>query len=305
MMAAMEHHQENTLHLPGVNLGRALTLTASLADACAGASLLVIVTPAQMVRSFCAQLEPFLTQHHSLLVASKGMEADTGNFMTDILEESFPQLSRGVISGPSFAMDVASNLPTAVSLASTEVEAAEVMASAFNSGTFRVYTNTDMVGTQVGGAFKNVLAIASGILVGKKLGLSAQAALITRGVYELMGLAQARGGHVSTLSGLSGVGDINLTCWNTESRNMAFGIAIGQGVPVETALTTSLVEGYETAKVIPQLAETYSLELPICRAVYDVLHGGASVAEVIHHLLERPCGEEFVQEEKTNGLLAH
>src|SRR5580698_9327423 len=216
--------------LPGVKLDAAISVTSDIVEA-AKADIILIATPAQNLRDAVALLAPHLAKAKPLIACAKGIERGTHLFMTEVIAAAAPQATPAILSGPGFADDVARGLPTAVTLAATDEQLAADLVQALGSATFRPYHSTDIRGVEIGGAAKNVLAIAAGIAVGRKLGASAQAALTTRGFNELLRLGRACGARTETLTGLSGLGDLILTCSNPQSRNFALGIALGRGEP--------------------------------------------------------------------------
>jgi len=228
------------------------------------------------------------------VLCSKGIEISTLDFMNEVLGETVPQASRFVLSGPSFARDVVKGLPTAVTLAGDDLDAANNLAPLIQGPTFRPYTTDDMIGAEVGGAVKNVLAIACGMLLGMGLGQSAHAALIARGFAEMNRLGAALGARPETLSGLCGLGDLVLTCSSTQSRNMSCGMRLGQGETLETILASrnSVTEGVATAPALVKLAERADVDLPICRAVHRVLSAELTPAGAMAELLSRPLKRE-------------
>jgi glycerol-3-phosphate dehydrogenase (NAD(P)+) len=229
-----------------------------------------------------------------VLLCSKGVEQGSLKLMTEVLAETLPGAAPAVLSGPSFAAEVARGLPTAVTLACPDMAQAERLAEAIATPMFRPYFATDMIGAEAGGAVKNVLAIACGIVEGRGLGRSAHAALITRGFSELTRLAIALGGEAETVAGLCGLGDLVLTCSSPQSRNMSVGLALGKGLTLEEALTgkLSVAEGVASAPAVRDLARKLGVETPICEAVAAILDGKVGVDVAIHELLSRPLREE-------------
>jgi glycerol-3-phosphate dehydrogenase (NAD(P)+) len=268
-----------------------VTPTASLADA-ADAEALLLVVPAQRLRALSSNLAPLVRDAVPAVICAKGIEQGTGKFVSEIVEESVPKCRPAVLSGPSFAADVARGLPTAVTLAAADETLARELAESLRSATFRVYHSTDVRGVEIGGAAKNVLAIAAGIVVGRRLGASAQAALTTRGFAELMRFGRAFGAKPETLTGLSGLGDLILTCTSPQSRNYALGVELGSGKSPSEAGAGRLAEGAHTASALVELARSKGVEMPIAEAVDDVLAGRLPVNEAIARLLARPMGAE-------------
>jgi len=281
----------NAKHLPGVAISAEVTPTASLERA-ADADLILLVVPAQSTRALAAELAPHLADGTPVIACAKGIEKGTGLFVTEIVAAAAPRAAVAVLSGPSFAADVARGLPTAVTLAADDEALAGELAASIRSPTFRVYHSADVRGVETGGAAKNVLAIAAGIVVGRRLGASAQAALVTRGFAELMRFGEALGGRPETLTGLSGLGDLILSCTSPQSRNYSLGLALGAGKPLHEAGGGKLAEGALTASALVEMARRKQVEMPIAEAVDDVLAGRLGINEAIARLLARPIGAE-------------
>ena len=283
--------QRESRFLPGVRLDDTIAITRDLGEA-AQAEAILLVVPAQAMRSVLTSLAPSLADGIPLVACAKGIEHGTRKFMTEIVAACAPKATPAILSGPSFAADVARGLPTAVTIAAADAEIAAGLAQAFNSGTFRPYHSTDVRGVEIGGAAKNVLAIASGIVTGRGLGASASAALTTRGFAELMRFGKAYGARPQTLMGLSGLGDLILTCSTPQSRNFSFGMALGKGEPPESAAHGKLAEGAFTAPVLLEMARAKNVEMPISEAVAAVLAGEMTVDAAIESLLTRPLKAE-------------
>ncbi|GBF28313.1 putative glycerol-3-phosphate dehydrogenase 2 [NAD(P)+] [bacterium MnTg02] len=286
-------HHENRTYLPGISLDPELRATNSLSEL-ADCDALLIVTPAQFVRPVSRALAAELTASQPIVICAKGIEQSTGQLMSEVLGETLPRAPLAVLSGPSFAIEVARGLPTAVTLACQDRTLGEALSHGLGHKNFRPYWTDDITGAEVGGAIKNVLAIAAGIADGKAFGASAHAALTTRGFVELVQLGKTLGGRVETLSGLSGLGDLFLTCSSPQSRNMSLGRALGQGQALDDILSAraSVTEGVYTAAAIMDIAGKYQLDLPICRAVENVISGKISVDDAIEGLLSRPFRSE-------------
>ena len=282
----------NPAYLPGLELP-ALPASTDLAFL-AGCDAILSVVPAQHARGVFTDLKAHVAPGTPVLLCSKGIEKSTLSLMTDVLDETIPQAVPAVLSGPSFAADVARGLPTAVTLACADKRLGEALMQAIGRPTFRPYWSNDLIGAEIGGAVKNVLAIACGIVEGLELGKSAHAALISRGFAEMTRLAVAMGGQASTLAGLCGLGDLVLTCSSVQSRNMSFGKALGEGRTAEEILgeRNSVTEGVATAPALMALAEQQGVDMPICRAVDDILSGRASLDSAITALLSRPFTQE-------------
>jgi glycerol-3-phosphate dehydrogenase (NAD(P)+) len=274
--------------LPGIQLGADIAVTSDLAQA-ARAQIMLVVTPAQHLRSAMNVLAPHLAPATPVIACAKGIEHGTHKFMTDVIAEAAAHAMPAILSGPSFADDVARGLPTAVTLAARDDALAASLVQALGSPTFRPYHSTDVRGVEIGGAAKNVLAIAAGIVVGKELGASAQAALTTRGFAELSRFGRALGARSETLVGLSGLGDLILTCSTAQSRNFAAGLALGRGEPPPAG---KLAEGISTAPVLVELAASHHVDMPVAAAVANILAGRLSIEAAIEGLLARPFKAE-------------
>jgi glycerol-3-phosphate dehydrogenase (NAD(P)+) len=274
--------------LPGVTLAPDIVVTSELAPA-ARADILLIATPAQHLRGAVNALASHLASGAPIIACAKGIEHGTHKFMTDVIAEAAPNSRPAILSGPSFADDVARGLPTAVTLAAKDDALASALVQTLGSSTFRPYHSTDVRGVEIGGAAKNVLAIAVGIAVGRKLGASAQAALTTRGFAELARFGRALGARSETLGGLSGLGDLILSCASPQSRNFALGLALGRG---ETAPAGKLAEGEFTAPVLIELAASQTIEMPVSQAVASILAGKTTIDAAISGLLTRPFKAE-------------
>ncbi|MBN9584071.1 MAG: glycerol-3-phosphate dehydrogenase [Afipia sp. 62-7] len=284
---AIAHTRENP-KLPGIPLAASIKVSSDLAQA-GQADAVLLVTPAQNLRQAAVAMAPHLASGTPVIVCAKGIERGTHRFMTEIVAESAPQAVPAILSGPSFDVDVARGLPTAVTLATRDEALAKALVQALGSSTFRPYHSTDVRGVEIGGAAKNVLAIAAGIVAGKQLGASALAALTTRGFAELMRLGLACGARPETIAGLSGLGDLLLSCSSPQSRNFSYGLALGKG---ETPPLGKLAEGAFTAPVLIELATEKNVEMPVASAVAAVLGGAVSVNDAIEALLTRPFRSE-------------
>lgn len=290
---SINQHHENRLFLPDIPLDPAISATNDYADL-ASADALLLVCPAQATRAVASALSPHVTSGTPVVICAKGIEQNTGALLSEVLGAALSQAQVSVLSGPSFAADVAHGLPTAVTLASTSTEAARQLADALAIPSFRPYLSDDIVGAQVGGALKNVLAIACGIVEGKGFGASARAALTARAFAELQRFGVAQGARPETLGGLSGLGDLILTCNSAQSRNMSLGLALGQGQTMEEVLQarTSVSEGVHTSSVVVEMAEKLGIDLPISTAVHNIVSGAAGVDDTIENLLNRPIRTE-------------
>jgi glycerol-3-phosphate dehydrogenase (NAD(P)+) len=274
--------------LSGTRLDASVKVTDDMALA-ATADIILVATPAQNLREAVTALAPHLAKAKPVIACAKGIERGTHKFMTEVIAEAAPDASPAILSGPSFAEDVARGLPTAVTLAAGDETLASALVQALGSSTFRPYHTCDVRGVEIGGAAKNVLAIAAGIVVGRKLGASAQAALTTRGFSELVRLGRACGARRETMSGLSGLGDLILTCSSPQSRNFALGIALGRG---EQPPRGKLAEGEFTAPVLIELAASQDVDMPVSHAVAAILSGAVTIDAAIESLLTRPFKAE-------------
>jgi glycerol-3-phosphate dehydrogenase (NAD(P)+) len=274
--------------LPGINLAAGIEVTGDLKRA-ASADIVLIATPAQNLRAAASSISSHLKKATPLVACAKGIERGTHKFMTEVIAEAAPSARPAILSGPGFAGEVARGLPPAVTLAASDEGLASDLVQALGSATFRPYHTTDVRGVEIGGAAKNVLAIAAGIVAGKQFGASALAALITRGFSELVRLGRACGARGETLAGLSGLGDLILTCSTPQSRNFALGLALGRG---ESAPSGKLVEGAFTAPVLVELAAAEGIDMPVSNAVADILRGAVTIDEAVESLLTRPFRAE-------------
>ncbi|MDQ0315180.1 NAD(P)H-dependent glycerol-3-phosphate dehydrogenase [Amorphus orientalis] len=279
--------------LPGVAIEPGVEATGDLATA-AGKELVILATPAQTTREVSTQAAAFIAPGTPLVITAKGIERATGRLLSDVVAETVPDARVAVLSGPGFAGEVARGLPTAVTIATADTALAPSLAEAFAAPGFRPYVSDDLRGVQIGGALKNVLAIAAGIVKGRDLGASAHAALVTRALAELIRLGDAEGARRETLTGLSGLGDLMLTSTNPQSRNFAFGEALGSGAarPSDAAAGGPLVEGAATAPIAVRLARDLGVDAPIMEAVAAVLAEKLTIDQAIDALLSRPLKRE-------------
>ncbi len=286
-------HHTNRVYLPGVALEPAIRATAKAKDL-AGADLLLLVAPSQFVRMVAREIAPHFGAGKPVVICTKGFEEDTGDLMSSVVASVLPKADVAILSGPSFASEVARNLPTALTLACEREELGVKLAASLGHRNFRLYWTDDVLAAQVGGAVKNVLAIAAGIVEGRHFGASAHAAVTTRGFAELVRLGLKLGGRFETLTGLSGLGDLILTCSSSQSRNMSLGQALGQGQSLASVLGArkSITEGVHSAGSVVALAKKHGVEMPICEAVHNVVKGQMSVDEAIEALLSRPLRAE-------------
>lgn len=290
VVASINDARENALFLPGIRLSERIAATNDTA-ALAGCDMLLVVVPAQHVRGVLATLPD---TRLPLVLCAKGIEAHSRMLVGEIAAEVCPLAPLAVLSGPTFAAEVASGLPTAITFACADLALGERLIARLAAPGFRPYLTDDVVGAEVGGAVKNVLAIACGVVAGKRLGENARAALITRGFAEMLRFGLAKGGRAETLHGLSGLGDLVLTCSSTQSRNFALGHGLGKGLAAADLLASRLTvaEGAHTAPVLLAAADALGVDMPIVRAVSTLLADGAGVDTVIADLLARPLRNE-------------
>lgn len=294
---AINTRHVNTPFLPGVPLHAEIHATSHLADA-AKADVLLMVVPAQHMRKVLTDMRADLSSNPTLVMCSKGIEHATEKTMaavyTDVIASELPNAQLAILSGPSFAGDVARGLPAALTLACEDEDKGETLAELLSSPQMRLYWSNDIIGAELGGAVKNVLAIAAGIVEGKGLGTSAHAALVTRGFAELRRFGLAMGASIETMLGLSGLGDLILTCGSPNSRNMSLGRALGQGQKLENILAgrTSVTEGVATAAALVRLAKAHDVEMPIAEAVDQIVSGALTVDDAVANLMARPLKAE-------------
>jgi glycerol-3-phosphate dehydrogenase (NAD(P)+) len=290
---AINTTHENVLFLPGISLSPGIRATGVLEEA-VSAELILAVPPAQYMRAVLRGMAPNLKSGAPIVLCAKGIERGTLALMTDVLAAEIPSATPAVLSGPGFAKDVARGLPTAVTVASADPELAQSIVAAIGLPTFRPYVADDLIGAEIGGAVKNVIAIACGMAHGRQLGDGARAALITRGFAELTRLGLAMGAKAETLSGLCGLGDLVLTCASLSSRNTSLGAALGEGRPIAEILgeRRSVAEGAESAPAVMALAAKHKVEMPICAAVDAIVSGRVSIDGAIAALLSRPFRAE-------------
>jgi glycerol-3-phosphate dehydrogenase (NAD(P)+) len=293
VVAEINAHHVNDIYLPGITLDAGVRATGSLAEA-AACDAVLMVAPAQHVRTVAGELGPHLRRGQPMVLCSKGIEQRTSRLMSQVAAEVVPDATLAVLSGPSFASDVVRGLPAALTIACADETLGSLLAERLGNRRMRLYWTSDIVGVELGGAIKNVLAIAAGVVDGQRLGASAHAALVTRGFAEMRRFGAALGARPETLMGLSGLGDLILTCGSPQSRNMSLGRALGQGLSVAEALAgkTAVTEGVYTAIAVNRIAAEKGIDMPICAAVCDVVEGRASVAEAIGQLMQRPLKAE-------------
>ncbi|KRB05030.1 NAD(P)H-dependent glycerol-3-phosphate dehydrogenase [Lysobacter sp. Root690] len=294
--AAIDTQHENPRYLPGIALPESLRATTDLAAALKDADLVLVVVPSHAFAETLRQLAPHRPPHAGVAWATKGFEPGSGRFLHEVAGEVLgADVPLAVVTGPSFAKEVAQGLPTALTVHSDDAAFAQSVADALHGPAFRAYTGDDMLGAELGGAMKNVLAVATGVADGMQLGLNARAGLITRGLNEMLRLNQAIGGQPETLMGLAGLGDLVLTCTGDLSRNRRLGLALGRGQSIEDAVREigQVVESVQTADEVMRQAERHGIELPISNAVRAVLHGEITPTDGLRKLLSREQKPEY------------
>lgn len=281
--------RENAAYLPGVTLNASITVTNRLMDL-ADKDVILVVTPAQYVRSTLESIRSESLDGKPIVICSKGIEIETGMMLSKIVKETLPKSIPAVLSGPCFAREVALGLPTAVTVACADKDMAADIAEKVGCRNLRPYTTTDVLGAEIGGSVKNVLAIACGAIYGMKLGENARAALITRGIAEMGRLAKAMGADEKTLMGMCGFGDVMLTCSSMQSRNFSLGAMLGEGKTLEQILNErkSVTEGVHTARALMKLARANAVDMPIAETVYKCLCEGVPLKDAVSELLDRP-----------------
>ncbi len=295
--AAMQHERRNARYLPEAEFPRTLTVTADIGQAVRDADTILVVVPSGAFREVLIAVAPYVRREQRIVWGTKGFEHKTCQLLHTVVQEVLgASQPMAVVSGPSFAGEVAAGLPTAVTVASPDMECANEVAGLLHSDYFRAYTSTDVTGVQLGGATKNVLAIAAGISDGLGFGANARAALITRGLHELMRLGIALGGQAETFMGLAGLGDLVLTCTDNQSRNRRAGLALGAGKSLEQALSEigQVVEGVQAAQEVRALAQKYAVDMPISEQVWRVLYDGLEPQIAVRTLLAREQKPESV-----------
>jgi glycerol-3-phosphate dehydrogenase (NAD(P)+) len=285
----------NPIYLPDVALEPGITATTDLAAALKGADAVLLVVPSQFLRAATEGLAPLLPAGVPVVLCAKGIERGSCALMTEVVAETLPGAPVAVLSGPTFAKEVAAGLPTAITLATTDAALGARLVEMIGSTAFRPYLSDDPVGAEIGGAVKNVIAIACGIMVGRGLGDNARAATMTRGLAEILRLGHKLGGRGETLMGLAGIGDLSLTCNGMLSRNMTLGLALGEGRPLQEILggRRAVTEGVATAASVAELAARHGVDMPISQAVNRIVNEGADVGATIAEVLARPFRPEF------------
>lgn len=295
-VANVNRQRENAHYLPGIPFPDKLQCFADLPTVAAFADYHLMVVPSHVFRDMLRKLSPLLSADDAVLWATKGLELETGKLLHQVLEEELPQCrAYGVVSGPTFAAEVARGLPTAMTVAANQLALAQAVATAFSAANYRAYISNDVLGVELGGAVKNVLAIAAGISDGLGFGANARVAIVTRGLAEIMRLGVKLGAQPETLMGLAGVGDLVLTCTDNQSRNRRLGLALGQGKSRDAAIAEigQAVEGAKSALSIGKLAERAGVEMPICQQVYRILYEHLPPKQAVNELLSRDLKAEF------------
>lgn len=296
-LAAMAETGQNQRYLPDIQLPAELRFESDLAAALRGAGVVLIVVPSHAFASMLDEIAPLLEPGAAIAWATKGFEPGTGRFLHELVAEKLPGRAAAVVTGPSFAKEVALGLPSAVTVHSDDEAFAQQLASMLHAPNFRAYSGGDVLGAELGGAMKNVLAVATGVADGMDLGLNARAGLITRGMNEMLRLGVALGARPETLMGLSGLGDLVLTCTGDLSRNRRLGLALGKGVAIDEAVRQigQVVESVVTADEVARLAAKHGLDLPISHGVRAVLHGEVTPVEGLRALMSREQKPEYPQ----------
>jgi glycerol-3-phosphate dehydrogenase (NAD(P)+) len=281
--------RENIEYLPGVLFPNNIAVTTNLEEAVVDSRIIVLAVPSQAIRSVSKQIKPFVKDEQILVDVAKGLEKGSGLRLSQVCEQELPKNPYVTLSGPSHAEEVAKDIPTTVVVASQDLEIAQIVQDVFMSPKFRVYTNPDIVGVELGGALKNIIAFGAGICDGLGYGDNAKAALMTRGISEIGRLGAAMGANLSTFAGLSGIGDLIVTCTSMHSRNRRAGILIGQGKNLEETLeeVKMVVEGITATEVAYEVAKELNIDMPITNAIYSVLHNGSNPNEVVIELMMR------------------
>lgn len=295
VVSSINQSHENKPFLAGVTLDDKITATNDISIV-AKSDVLLVVTPAQYLRASLNDLKLHLNFKTPIVICAKGVEIDSGLLLSDIAENILSQSPLAILTGPTFAIEIAKGLPSAVTLAMKDMDGAIALAQRLSNKTLRLYPSDDIIGAQIGGAAKNVIAIACGIIEGKKLGDSARAALVTRGLAEIARLSKALGANKETLMGMCGVGDLLLTCSSMQSRNFSLGVALGEGKKLSEILSSrnSVTEGVYTAKALVVMAKKHNVDMPISEAVHKCLSENLNIDVMISAMLDRPLKSEGV-----------
>lgn len=281
--------KENVDYLPGILLPNNISVTTNIEEAVKDSKIIVLAVPSQAIRSVSSQIKSFIKDEQILVDVAKGLEKGSGLRLSEVCKQELPNNPYVALSGPSHAEEVAKDIPTTVVVASKDLEVAQIVQDIFMSPTFRVYTNPDIVGVELGGALKNIIAFGAGICDGLGLGDNSKAALMTRGIREISRLGEAMGANASTFTGLSGIGDLIVTCTSMHSRNRRAGILIGQGKSLDETLKEikMVVEGITATEVAYEVAKKLNVDMPITNAIYSVLYKGLNANEVVTELMTR------------------
>lgn len=295
LVKRIEDTRENADYLPGTILPDNITISTDMEYCCSYSDAVIIAAPSHAVRDVCSKMNRFVTKEQVIVSLAKGIENDTLLRMSQIIKELLPENEVAVVSGPSHAEEVAKSIPTAVVASSKKRAVAEYVQDLFMTPMFRVYTNPDVVGVELGGALKNIIALGAGIIDGLELGDNTKAAVMTRGIVEMARLGEAMGASRNTFAGLSGIGDLIVTCTSMHSRNRRAGIAIGQGKSVEEVLgsTKMVVEGIRTTKAASELARKQGVEMPITQEIYNLLFNKADIRNSVINLTTRSKTHEL------------
>jgi|TARA_R110002126_G_scaffold3263_1_gene18361 glycerol-3-phosphate dehydrogenase (NAD(P)+) len=289
LVSYMQKNHENNQFLPGIKIDSAIKVSESISEV-TNSDILLIVVPAQHLRATLQSMKSSLRKDQPVLICSKGIEMQTGLLMSQVAEQEIPNSPIGVLTGPTFAVEIAKGLPSAMTLAYKNAEQGKEIMDALSSRNLRLYLTKDIIGAQLGGAIKNVVAIACGAVHGLGLGENARAALMTRGIAEIARLASAMGAKKETLMGMCGFGDLVLTCSSMQSRNFSLGSHLGAGRSLADIMSerNAVTEGVHTSKALMVMAKNHAIEMPIAEAVYECLNEGAPIRDVVNKMLERP-----------------
>lgn len=296
VIESIKQRRTNDIYLPSVFIDPNIEVTDKFIDVCRG-DVLVLATPSYCLRAVCISISDMLSPDVTILIASKGIERGSLMMMSEVVKAILPHNPIAIISGPNLAEESARGLPTATTIACANASLWDTLMYAIGGRLFRPYMTEDIIGTQIGGVVKNIIAIACGIAMGRNMGENSRAALVTRGFAEMSRFTLANGGKYETLMGLSGLGDLILTCSSVKSRNMSFGMALGEGKSKDELLTNrgrTALEGVVSAESVCKLARKLNISMPICEAVYSIVHEGTPIDSVIESLLERPFVSEAI-----------
>lgn len=294
VLESMRERRVNEVYLPDIFIDTDIRISENLADVCE-CDYVLLAIPSQHMRPVCISISDLISPRIPLIIASKGIERGSLSLMSEVVESILPNNPVAILSGPNFAREAASGLPTATTIACKQQILADKLTYLLGGKFFRPYHSPDLISTQIGGAVKNVIAIGAGICYGRGLGENARAALITRGLYEMSRLAEVKGGDPKSLMGLAGMGDLILTCGSPQSRNMALGASIGEGKPIKSLISAKehgLTEGVLTAESIYEMSQKLGVHMPLCETIHELLIGELDVETAIDKLLARPFGIE-------------